>query len=133
MMLLEPLAPPRRIADLDSAVALFADLQEEAAEVAAFAYLGGDQRLLALRHARIGSIDRLELPFRDIVADVLALGPRAVVMAHNHPSGDPTPSTADRETTRTLARMLDPLGVRLVDHLVVATRGTTSFRALGLL
>lgn len=133
MILLEPRSAPCRIADPVSAGALFADLAGEAAEVAAFAYLANDQQLLALRHARTGSVDRLELPFRAILADVLALNPLAVVMAHNHPSGDPTPSRADREVTRMLARVLDPLGVRLVDHLVVAPGGTASFRALGLL
>ncbi|MET0308173.1 MAG: JAB domain-containing protein [Sphingomonas sp.] len=130
---LEPNLSPRRVTDTDSATALFAGLAGEAAEVAAFAYLSEDRSLLGLRHARVGSIDRLELPFRDILADVLALDPAALLMAHNHPSGDATPSMADREATRMLARMLDPLGIRLLDHLVIATGGTTSFRALGLL
>jgi len=133
MLLPEPIPPPRRIADPDAASALFADLAGEAAEVAAFAYLAGDQRLLGLRRAGTGSLDRIELPIRAIVADVLALDAFAVVMAHNHPSGDPTPSAADREATHMLVRALDPLGVRLIDHLVVATGGTTSFRLLGLL
>ncbi|MBC9033238.1 JAB domain-containing protein [Sphingomonas sp. JC676] len=132
-MLPKPAAPPRRIADPDAAGALFADLAREAAEVAAFAYLAGDQRLLGLRRAGRGAIDRIELPIRAIVADVLALDAFAVVMAHNHPSGDPTPSAADREVTHLLARALDPLGVRLIDHLVIAAGGITSFRLLGLL
>jgi len=133
--MLWPQPPPalRRIADPEAAGALFADLAGEAAEVAAFAYLAGDQRLLGLRRAGRGSLDRVALPIRAIVADVLALDALAVVMAHNHPSGDPTPSAADREATHLLARALDPIGVRLVDHLVVATGGTTSFRLLGLL
>jgi DNA repair protein RadC len=133
MLLPEPIAMPCRIADPDAAGALFADLAGEAAEVAAFAYLAGDQRLLGLRRAGAGSVDHVALPIRAIVADVLALDASAVVMAHNHPSGDPTPSAADREATHLLARALDPLGVRLVDHLVVAAGGTTSFRLLGLL
>ena len=133
MMLLETAAPPRRITDPAAAGALFAGLALEKAEVAAFAYLGGDQRLLGLRHARAELPDRIELPIRAIVADVLALDALAVVMAHNHPSGDPTPSAADREVTRMLARALSPLGVRLVDHLVLAKGGSTSFCALGLL
>jgi DNA repair protein RadC len=54
-------------------------------------------------------------------------------MAHNHPSGDPAPSAADREATRLLARALDTIEVQLVDHLIVAAEGMTSFRRLGLL
>jgi DNA repair protein RadC len=63
----------------------------------------------------------------------VAFGAVAVVMAHNHPSGDPTPSIADREATRLLAGALKTLDVRLVDHLIVAGQGVTSFRSLGLL
>jgi len=133
MLLPQLPSAPRRIADPEAAGALFADLAGEAAEVAVFAYLAGDQRLLGLRRAGRGSVGHVGVPIRAVVADVLALDALAVVMAHNHPSGDPTPSAADREATHLLARALDPIGVRLVDHLVVAAGGTTSFRLLGLL
>ncbi|WP_275427902.1 JAB domain-containing protein, partial [Stenotrophomonas maltophilia] len=84
-------------------------------------------------HVRSAHRDRLDLPLREVAADAIAFHAFAVVMAHNHPSGDPTPSRADRETTERLARALDTLGVRLLDHLVIAARGVTSFRSLGLL
>ena len=51
----------------------------------------------------------------------------AMVMAHNHPSGDPTPSEADRALTRRLARALDALDMRLLDHLVLAGDGSPAF------
>jgi DNA repair protein RadC len=124
---------PRTLADPAAAEALFAPLAKEQVEVAAFAYLGEDQALLGIRHARSASSDMLDLPVRDVAADALAFGARGVVMAHNHPGGDPTPSNADREVTHLLARALDPLGVRLLDHLVIARDGTVSFRSLGLL
>ncbi|MES2444426.1 MAG: JAB domain-containing protein [Pseudomonadota bacterium] len=124
---------PRMLADPAAAEALFAPLARETVEVVAFAYLAEDQRLLGIRHARSASVDTLDLPVRDVAADALAFGARGVVMAHNHPGGDPTPSHADREATRLLARALDPLGVRLLDHLVIAREGTVSFRSLGLL
>jgi DNA repair protein RadC len=124
---------PRTLADPAAAEALFAPLAREVVEVAAFAYLDADQRLLGIRHARSVSVDTLELPVRDVAADALAFGARGMVMAHNHPGGDPTPSNADRDATRLLARALDPLGVRLLDHLVIAEGGTVSFRSLGLL
>lgn len=116
-----------------AAQALFAPLIAEVTEVLAFAYLGPGQNLLGLRHSRSLSVDRMPVPIRDVATDALALGAAAVVMAHNHPSGDPTPSAADREATRLLARALDTLQMRLLDHLILATRGVTSFRELGLL
>jgi DNA repair protein RadC len=132
-MALEGLDTPRRLADPAAAGALFACLADEPTEVMAFVYLDAEQRVLGLRHARSASVDRLRLPIRDVATDALAFGAVAVVMAHNHPSGDPTPSSADREATRLLARALETLEMRLVDHLIVATRGVTSFRSLGLL
>ena len=130
---LEALEAPHRLAGPAAAGALFAPLADEATEVLAFAYLGAGQRVLGLRHARSGSIDRLVLPIREVAADALAFDAVAVVMAHNHPSGDPTPSIADCEATRLLARALGTLEMRLLDHLIVASGGITSFRRLGLL
>ena len=57
----------------------------------------------------------------------------AVVLAHNHPSGDPTPSQADIEMTRQVAAAAKPLGVQVHDHLIIGRQGNSSFRALGLL
>ncbi|RYE02573.1 MAG: DNA repair protein, partial [Sphingomonadales bacterium] len=74
-----------------------------------------------------------DLPIRIIAAEALACDAVAVVIAHNHPSGEAMPSAADREATRRLARALDGLGIRLLDHLVVTRTGFASFRALGLL
>jgi DNA repair protein RadC len=120
-----------RLSDPEMAGNLFAPLAEEALEVAAFVYLGAGQHVLGMREVRSPHHDSFELPIREIVADALRLDARGVVMAHNHPSGDASPSAADREATRLLARALDPLGVRLVDHLVVTRGKVTSFRALG--
>jgi DNA repair protein RadC len=122
-----------RLAGPAAAGLLFAGLADEAVEVVAFAYLGSDQCVLGMRHARSRHRDWSMLPIREVARDALAFDAAAVVMAHNHPSGDPTPSHADREATRLLARALETLGVRLSDHLVVATQGVASFRSLGLL
>ncbi len=54
-------------------------------------------------------------------------------MVHNHPSGDPTPSTADLEMTRQVAAAAKALGISLHDHIVVGRSGNTSFKSLGLL
>ena len=124
---------PHWLRDVRAAGDLFAPLAEEALEVVALVYLDADQRVLGMRHSRSQSSSALDLPIRAIAADALAFDACGVVMAHNHPSGDHTPSQADRDATRLLARGLDALGVRLLDHLVVARSGITSFRALGLL
>jgi DNA repair protein RadC len=133
MPLFEPHSPNQRLSGPGAAEALFAPLAEQDHEIAAFAYLDKDQRLLGLRHARSAQADRLDLPIRAIALEALAFDAAAVVIAHNHPSGDATPSAADREATRLLARALDALGIRLLDHLVVTRTGFSSFRALGLL
>ncbi len=69
---------------------------------------------------------------RDALAPALREGAAAVIFAHNHPSGDPTPSEEDRELTRRLIDASDVLGVRAIDHIVVGGDGFASFRELGL-
>jgi DNA repair protein RadC len=60
-------------------------------------------------------------------------GVAAVLVAHNHPSGDPAPSPDDLAVTRRLARAADLLGIEFVDHVIVAARGATSLAELGVL
>lgn len=123
----------RHIHGREAAVGLFGDLAALPYEMVAFAYLDPERRLLGLRHGQSGRADVAEVPVRLVVADALAFDAASVVMAHNHPGGDPTPSEADRAVTRRLARALDAIEVRLMDHLVLAVGGTASFRAMGLL
>lgn len=131
MTLLAPIPLPLRLEDPRAAERLFAPLAEEAVEVLAFVYLAEDQRVLGMRQSRSAAHDTHEVPVRDVAIDALACGAAGVVMAHNHPSGDPTPSKADRDATWRVARALDSLGIRLLDHLVITREKVTSFRALG--
>jgi DNA repair protein RadC len=112
---------------------LFAPLLRHPFEIVAFAYLDPQWRLLGARHSVGGMIGAITVPIRAVAADALVFDAAAVVMAHNHPSGDATPSAADRSMTKRLARMLDALGICLFDHLVITGDVVTSFRALGLL
>ena len=98
-----------------------------------FAYLDPEWRILGTRHCHSGFRDEVAIALRDVVIDALAFDATAVAMAHNHPSGDPTPSAADYAVTRRLARTLDAIGVRLIDHVIVSANGSDSFRARGLL
>ena len=72
-------------------------------------------------------------PLRSIIADAAAHGSAGLVLAHNHPSGDPTPSAEDCRATRRLASAAEALDCAIIDHLVFAGTECTSFRSAGLL
>ncbi|MEG3088024.1 JAB domain-containing protein [Sphingomonas sp. PB4P5] len=113
--------------------ALFDKLADATLECCGFAYLDQQWRLLGTRHTPPGHADGAAVPLRDVVRDVLDLEASAVVMAHNHPAGDPTPSEADLVVTRRLLSALEALDVRLVDHVVLAGARWASMRGMGLL
>lgn len=119
--------------DLVAARRLFAPIASAAVEIAAFAYLDPEWRLLGMRHTTAGSRDTVRVPVRVIAADAIGFDAVGVIMAHNHPSGEPAPTDADLAVTRRLARALDAIGVRLLDHVVLAGRHCASLRAMGLL
>lgn len=96
------------------------------------AYLDPQWRLLALRHV-VGERDRVTPPIRTIVRDALAWEAARIIMAHTHPSGDAEPSPDDLGATRRLVQVLRPLGVTLVDHLVIGADAVTSLRVRGAL
>src|SRR5262245_26123881 len=80
-----------------------------------------------------GTLDRAVVEPREILRRALIGRAAAVILYHNHPSGDPTPSREDREFTRRLAAAAEAVGVRLLDHIVVGRDGAVSFRETGLL
>jgi DNA repair protein RadC len=83
------------------------------------------------RHA--GDESGTDFPLRSIISDAALHGGAGIVLAHNHPSGDPTPSEGDKRATRRLACAAEALDCTIVDHLVFAGTDCTSFRQLGLL
>ncbi|KQN01352.1 MULTISPECIES: JAB domain-containing protein [Sphingomonas] len=120
-----------RIANLNAARALFASLRDATVETVAVAYLDPDRRLLGMRHV-VGGRDQVTISIRTIAVDALAFGAVGVVMAHNHPSGNATPSERDVAFTRALAAGLRTLEVVLLDHLVIAGDEVMSLRAMGI-
>jgi DNA repair protein RadC len=68
-----------------------------------------------------------------VIRRALELSATAIILVHNHPSGDPTPSRADIQMTETIAQIGKPLGIELHDHLVIGRDGHVSFKALGLI
>lgn len=102
-------------------------------EIVRILYLTARHRLIRDEIASRGTIDEAVLHVREVLARALELGAAAIVLIHNHPSGDPTPSKADIDMTRRLALTGKGLGVHLLDHLIVARTEMMSFRAQGLL
>jgi DNA repair protein RadC len=80
-----------------------------------------------------GTIDRAVVEPREILKRALLENASGVILYHNHPSGDPSPSREDRDFTRRLATASESVGVRLLDHIVVGRAGCVSFREAGLL
>lgn len=80
-----------------------------------------------------GTLDRAVVEPREILKRALLSNAAGVILYHNHPSGDPTPSREDREFTRRLAGAAESIGLRLLDHIVVGREGCVSFREAGLL
>lgn len=105
----------------------------EANERVAVIHLAGDKRLLAMTLEDSGRHDLAELPIGSIVGNALRLGASSIIVAHNHPSGDPEPSAADRAATRVLAAAAAGVDIRLHDHIIFGGGDSRSFRKLGLL
>ena len=72
-------------------------------------------------------------PLRDIIVDAARLNSVGIVLAHNHPSGDPRPSNSDCRATRRLAAVAEAMDCTVLDHLVFAGTECTNFRQMGLL
>ena len=70
---------------------------------------------------------------REVVRRALELSATALILVHNHPSGDPTPSRADIAMTKTIADAARPLGIVIHDHIIVGREGHTSLKGLGLI
>jgi len=80
-----------------------------------------------------GTVDHTPVYPREIVKRALELTASAIILVHNHPSGDPTPSKADIQMTREIVTAAKALGIAVHDHLVVGRGGHASFKSLGLL
>jgi DNA repair protein RadC len=96
------------------------------------AHLDDQAHCLHLSHHQ-GECGGMTFPLRTIILDSAAHGSSAMLLAHNHPSGDARPSESDLGATRRLALAADALGCRVVDHLVFAGNDCTSLRSLGYL
>ena len=96
-------------------------------------FLDKRNQLIADELQQVGTVDHTPVYPREIVKRALELSATAVIMVHNHPSGDPTPSQADIQMTKTIVAIAEPLGVAVHDHIIVGKNGHASLKGLKLI
>ena len=96
-------------------------------------YLDRKNVLIADEEQGRGTVDHVPVYPREVAKRALELNSSALILVHNHPSGDPTPSQADIAMTRKVEAALDALGITLHDHLIIGASDELSFRSEGLL
>ncbi|MEX1059794.1 MAG: DNA repair protein RadC [Methyloceanibacter sp.] len=96
-------------------------------------FLDKRNQIIADEVQQTGTVDHTPVYVREVVKRALELSATAIVLVHNHPSGDPTPSRADIEMTRQIVAAAKPLGVLVHDHIIVGKQGHASLRGLGLM
>jgi DNA repair protein RadC len=96
-------------------------------------FLNAKNMLIANEALWQGSVDEASVHVREVIARAIALGATALIIVHNHPSGDPTPSQQDIRLTRDLVEAGRHMKVTVHDHVIVGASGRTSMRAMGLI
>lgn len=128
----EPLVPGRPIRSPEAVDRHFrARLCDDRQEAFRILLLDGRHHFLGEFLITRGTLTASLVHPREVFRPALLEAAAAMVLVHNHPSGDPSPSAEDREVTRRLVRSGELLGVRVVDHVIVADRGFFSFREAG--
>lgn len=94
-------------------------------------FLDKRNQLIADEVQQTGTIDHTPVYPREVVKRALELSASAVILVHNHPSGDPTPSVADIKMTHQIIEIARPLGLEILDHIIVGKNGHASLKALG--
>ncbi len=124
----DPLSSWSAVLDYCRSAQAFADVEQ-------FRILFLDKRnqLIADEVQQKGTVDHTPVYPREVVKRALELSATAVVLVHNHPSGDPTPSRADIQMTQTIADIAKPLGIAVHDHIIVGKDGHVSMKGLKLI
>ncbi|MCR6673674.1 DNA repair protein RadC [Devosia ginsengisoli] len=96
-------------------------------------FLDKKNRLIADEVQQTGTVDHTPVYPREVIKRTLELSATALILVHNHPSGDPSPSSADVRMTREISDIAKPLGITLHDHIIIGKSGHASLRGLKLL
>jgi len=112
---------------------LHATMAHRRTEEVRILFLNAKNMLLANEALWQGSVDEASVHVREVIARAIALEATALIIVHNHPSGDPTPSSQDIRLTRDLVEAGRHMKVTVHDHVIVGAQGRTSMRAMGLI
>ena len=96
-------------------------------------FLDKRNQLIADELQQVGTVDHTPVYPREVVKRALELSATAIILVHNHPSGDPTPSHADIQMTQQIVEIAKPLGIAVHDHIIVGKDGHASLKALRLI
>lgn len=121
----------RVISTSDAVLRLRSELGTERTEVFSILALNSQNRLIAAERIQEGSVNRTAVFPRLVVEAIVKHHATAVILAHNHPGGDPNPSAADRQLTRRLKKILNDLDIHVHDHIIIAGPHYFSFAEQG--
>ncbi len=109
------------------------ELQHEPREQVRVLYLDKKNQLILDEETSRGTVDHAPLYPREVVRRALELSASSLILVHNHPSGDPSPSAADIAVTRDVVAAAKPLGIAVHDHIIVGRHGVESLKSRGLM
>lgn len=112
---------------------LHASMAHRRTEEVRILFLNAKNMLIANEALWQGSVDEASVHVREVIARAIALGATALIIVHNHPSGDPTPSQQDIRLTRDLVEAGRHMKINVHDHVIVGAAGRASMRAMGLI
>lgn len=123
----------REVNDQKSAYLLFKDLENEKQEHFCAAFLNSKNGVISRRTIHIGTVNMSVVGAREVFREAVRENAASVIVAHNHPSGDPEPSPEDIQVTQRLKEVGETLDIPVLDHIIVGHDRYVSFYELGLL
>ena len=125
--------PPEPIRGPDDVVRVLPKLRQEQREHFVVLLLNARHEVIRVETVSIGSLNASIVHPREVFKPAVIESAASIVLAHNHPSGDPEPSEEDLSITKRLVQVGELLGIAVLDHVIVARRGVVSFRSRQLL
>lgn len=125
--------PRPALDDFPEVLEQLADLRHATQERVVVLLLDSKLQLIRRADVHLGTVDASLIGAREIYREAILAGAAQIILAHNHPSGDPTPSKADVDMTRLIVEAAKPLGIAVHDHVIVGRNGHASLKGLRLM